>query len=126
MVKRNVFVLILLTVLFVGVLLEQNYIDSSLSHMQKESIILSEKIKDNSNDSILRTEQMMKYWTNKEFVLSLFVDYKEIEQIGKEIEQIRSYLEIDDYELALVEANLLKHILKTYHQTVNFDWQNII
>ena len=126
MVKRNIFVIVLFLVLLCGVLLEQNFIDSSLSYLKQESAALCLEIKDNNENSIIKTKKMKKYWEEKEFVLSLFVDYKEIEQIGKEIEMIEGYLEIKDFDLALVESNLLNHILKTYHQTVNFDWQNII
>lgn len=49
-----------------------------------------------------------------------------IEQIGRQIELIYAHLNNVDFELALVECELLLHIIKTYYNTVCFDWQNII
>ena len=127
MVKRNIIVLCLFAVLLVGVLLEQNYIDNSLKTMETEAIELWDGIEQEqlefSSNKVLKIK---KYWKEKEFVLSLFVDYKEIEQIGRQIELIEAHLDNVDFELAAVECELLLHIVKTYYQTVCFDWQNII
>ena len=126
MVKRNVIVLCLFAVLLLGVLLEQNYINNSLKTMEKEVFCLREEIETEQNNSTQHLLQIKKYWEDKEFVLSLFVDYKEIEQIGRQIELIYAHLNNVDFELALVECELLLHIIKTYYNTVCFDWQNII
>ena len=127
MVKRNIIVLCLFAALLLGVLLEQSYIDNSLKTMEKETIMLLDEIEteqlDSSSTHVLK---MKKFWEDKEFVLSLFVDYKEIEQIGRQIELIEAHLDNIDFELAAVECELLLHIVKTYYQTVCFDWQNII
>ena len=73
-----------------------------------------------------KIQDIKTYWQDRELVLSLFVDYKDIDQIGKQIELISAHLQNDDFELAFVECDLLCHIIKTYYNTVNFDWQNII
>ena len=59
-------------------------------------------------------------------VLSLFVDYREIEQIGRQIELISQHLDNKDFELASVECGLLLHVVETYQNTISFDWHNII
>ncbi len=127
MVKRNVFVVLLFVILLVGVLLEQNYIDNSFESMKENvSSLLDEIENENLDSSTQDVFKIKKYWQDREIVLSLFVDYREIEQIGRQIELIVAHLNNVDFELASVECELLLHIVKTYHKTVCFDWQNII
>ena len=127
MVKRNILVIFLFCALLAGVLLEQNYIDSSFITMSKDVESLKTDIKDEElKTSKTKIQEIKTYWQDRELVLSLFVDYKDIDQIGKQIELISAHLQNDDFELAFVECDLLCHIIKTYYNTVNFDWQNII
>ena len=127
MTKRNIIVLILFVVLLIGVILEQNYIDSSYVLMEKEINVLNQNLSDeNLNLSKQKIKQIDSFWKNREVVLSLFADFRDIEQIGKQINLINSHLENKDFDLAKVEAKLLGHIILTYHNTVSFDWQNII
>ncbi len=127
MVRRNIIFLLLFCALLGGVLLEQNYIDSTLFEMEEQIEGLQSDIKDeNLSNSSKDIASIKSYWHDKEIVFSLFVDYKDIDQIGKQIELIDEHLTNVDFELAAVECGLLLHIVKTYHSTVSFDWQNII
>ena len=127
MVKRNIVVFLLFFFLLGGVLLEQKYIDDSFINMKTEVLSLQQNIKEeNLSDSKQKINSIKKYWDDREFVLSLFVDYKDIDQIGKQIKLIEAHLQNVDFELAFVECELLFHIVKTYYNTVGFDWQNII
>lgn len=127
MTKRNIIVFILFIVLLGGVILEQNYIDASYIMMEKETVVLNQNLEDENLDaSKQKIKQINSFWKDREVVLSLFADYRDIEQIGKQINLINSHLENGDFELAKVEAKLLEHIISTYHNTVSFDWQNII
>lgn len=127
MTKRNIIVFILFIVLLGGVILEQNYIDSSYVLMEKEINVLNQNLEDeNISLSKQKIKQIDSFWKNREVVLSLFADFRDIEQIGKQINLISSHLENKDFDLAKVEAKLLEHIILTYHNTVSFDWQNII
>lgn len=126
MVKRNVVVLCLFLVLIVGTILEQDYTDSSYETINSEVLELKAYIQNQDEQSKVQIEKIESFWKQREIVLSLFVDYRDIEQIGREVNLIKSYLENLDYELAIVECNLLLHIVSIYHSTVSFDWQNII
>ncbi len=127
MVKRNIVVFLLFFFLLGGVLLEQKYIDDSFINMKTEVLSLQQNIKEeNLSNSKQKINSIKKYWDDREFVLSLFVDYKDIDQIGKQIKLIEAHLQNVDFELAFVECELLFHIVKTYYNTVGFDWQNII
>ncbi|MBR1925425.1 MAG: DUF4363 family protein [Clostridia bacterium] len=127
MVKKVWVMLVIFIVLIVGVSLEQSYIDKTYNSMvAKTTTLQSEILNQNEEKGLVDIKNIDKYWKDREIVLSLFVDYKDIEQIGRQISLIKSHLNNQDFELAMVECNLLLHIISTYYKTISFDWQNII
>lgn len=127
MVKRFIVILVLLVALIGGVITQQIYTDTSLDNVKSEVISLQTDIEqENLEKSEQRTNNLKDYWANVEMVLSLFVDYREIEQIGRQIELISQHLDNEDFELASVECGLLLHVVETYQNTISFDWHNII
>jgi len=127
MVKKVWVMLVIFIVLIVGVSLEQVYIDKTYNSMiNKTTTLQSEILNQNEERSLITIKNIDNYWKEREIVLSLFVDYKDIEQIGRQISLIKSHLNNQDFELAMVECNLLSHIVSTYYKTISFDWQNII
>ena len=127
MVKKVWVMLIIFVILIFGVCLEQAYIDNTYKNMEQKTISLQTSIlNQDEQKSLNNVEDIDGYWNKKEVVFSLFVDYKDIEQIGRQISLIKSHINNQDFELAMVECNLLLHILSTYYSTISFDWQNII
>jgi len=127
MVKRDWFIFTLFTVLVVGVILEQVYTDNTYAKMETDISSLQTNIKSSKlEESRKLADSIDDFWNNREVVLSLFVDYRDIEQIGRQLELIKAHLGNEDFELAKVECNLLEHIVKTFHNTIGFNWQNII
>jgi len=127
MVKKVWVMLIIFVILIFGVCLEQAYIDNTYKNMEQKTISLQTSIlNQDEQKSLNNVEDIDGYWNKKEIVFSLFVDYKDIEQIGRQISLIKSHINNQDFELAMVECNLLLHILSTYYSTISFDWQNII
>lgn len=127
MVKRVWFVLVLFVVLLGGVIVEQVYTDNTYNKIENDISLLQQTIESAKlENSKTLAANLDDYWSGREVVLSLFVDYRDIEQIGRQLDLIKSHLSNEDLELATVECNLLKHIVQTYHNTIGFDWQNII
>ena len=127
MVKRVWFVLVLFVVLLGGVIVEQVYTDNTYSKMENDISLLQQTIESAKlENSKTLAANLDDYWSGREVVLSLFVDYRDIEQIGRQLDLIKSHLSNEDLELATVECNLLTHIVQTYHNTIGFDWQKII
>ena len=127
MVKRFIVILVLLVALIGGVITQQIYTDTSLDNVKSEVISLQTDIEqENLEKSEQRTNNLKDYWANVEMVLSLFVDYREIEQIGRQIELISQHLDNEDFVLASVECGILLHVVETYQNTISFDWHNII
>ena len=127
MVKKVWVMLIIFVILIFGVCLEQAYIDNTYKNMEQKTISLQTSIlNQDEQKSLNNVEDIDGYWNKKEVIFSLFVDYKDIEQIGRQISLIKSHINNQDFELAMVECNLLLYILSTYYSTISFDWQNII
>lgn len=127
MVKRGWFVLTLFFALLGISIWEQCYIDFSCNEMDLSVEALKTCINqgelEKGKEKCLEIE---KFWSGKEVALSLFMDFRDIEKIGTQITLIKSHLENEDFKLALVETNVLDHAIKTFRNTVCFDWQNIV
>jgi len=127
MVRRVWFIVILFVILVAGVILEQIYTDNTYSTLNTQITELQENI---VNAEIEEGQQLAKeideYWSGREVLLSLFVDYRDIEMIGRQLELVMGHLSNEDLELAIVECNMLSHLIKTYRNTIGLDWQNII
>ncbi len=127
MVKRVWVILALLVVLVTGVILEQIYTDQTYGTMDTQVQELHSAILEGDLESSREiADALDKYWAEREVVASLLVDYRDIEQIGRQIVLVKAHLNNDDLELAKVESTLLKHIIDTYRKTIGFDWQNIV
>lgn len=127
MVKRIIVIACLFLVLICVVTFEQIYTDNATSTMIEQTQNLQVAIDENNlQKSISLASNIKDFWKEKEIAISLFVDYRDIEQIAKQINLVVSHLGNEDFELAKVECNLLFHIVSTFKNTVSFDWQNII
>lgn len=127
MVKRVITILCLFFALVGIVAFEQIYTENATTTLIEQTQKLQTAIDENNlqKSTDIATE-INDFWKQKEVAISLFVDYRDIEQIAKQIDLVMSHLNNNDFELAKVECNLLFHIVKTFKNTISFDWQNII
>ncbi|MBQ8762152.1 MAG: DUF4363 family protein [Clostridia bacterium] len=127
MVRRFWIIIALSVVLLSAVILEQIYTDNAVQTLINNTQTLQTSIEnENLTESKQQALEIKEYWDNNEVIISMFVDYRDIEQIGRQIELVNSHLDNEDFELAKVECNLLLHITTTFKNTIGFDWQNII
>lgn len=124
--KKFIAILVLMAFLAGIVTFEQIYIDTSVATMKQEiNVLISSLEEENLADSTAQAEIIVKMWQEREMIICLFVDYRDIEQIGKQSDLVLSHLKNSDFELAKVECNTLKKVLDTFGNMVNIDWQNI-
>ncbi len=124
--KKFIAILVLMAFLAGIVTFEQIYIDTSVATMKQEiNVLISSLEEENLADSTAQAEKIVKMWQEREMIICLFVDYRDIEQIGKQSDLVLSHLKNSDFELAKVECNTLKKVLDTFGNMVNIDWQNI-
>ena len=127
MTKKLISILVLLVVLIGIVTFEQVYTDDSINRMLENVTNLEISLNDEDLEaSISKIDGIISMWDERESVICLFVDYRDIEQIGKQADLVRSHLGNADFELARVECNTLERVLETFRNMVHFDVANIL
>lgn len=126
MTKKLITILALVVVLAGIVTWEQVYTDSALNNMiEKIETLEDELVAENLDGSLNIAQNITHIWDENEKIICLFVDFRDIEQIGRQADLVVSHLKNNDFELAKVECNTLQRVVETFRDTVKFDWQNI-
>lgn len=126
MTKKFIAILVLVLAVIGVVTWEQIYTNNSISSLLNEVDVLSTEISnENLETSKLQAQKIIDMWEKEEAVICLFVDFRDIEQIGKQADLVLSHLENNDFELAKVECNTLKRVVETFENMVGLDWQNV-
>lgn len=126
MTKKFIAILVLVLAVIGVVTWEQIYTNNSISSLLNEVDLLSTEISnENLETSKLQAQKIIDMWEKEEAVICLFVDFRDIEQIGKQADLVLSHLENNDFELAKVECNTLKRVVETFENMVGLDWQNV-
>lgn len=131
MVKK----LIICTVLLVSLLgfcsWEQHYIDSTLDKMLEHIRVVQASVESNETDlynydTMLHFDKMQKYWESREATMSMFIDHKNLSQIGQGIARLKASLEENDYTLSITEVYLLQEVTFVCQRISTFNLHNII
>jgi len=126
MTKKAIWILALILTLTGLVVWEQVYTDNAIDIMLQDIVILENNIAEqNLEASRAQAQSLIDFWDKKESIICLFVDFRDIEQIGRQVDLVYSHLENSDFELATVECNTLQRVIETFRDMVKFDWQNI-
>ena len=97
MTKKSIAVLVLVVVLIGLVTLEQVYTDNAVNAMLTEVQNLTTQLQDENLDASKRSAQkIITMWDENEKVISLFVDFRDIEQIGRQADLVLSHLNNQD------------------------------
>lgn len=124
--KKFVAIMILILILGGLVAFEQVYVDQSVATMLDEIKVLDNALEEQDlASSSAQAQKIIDMWKEKEAIICLFVDYRDIESIGRQADLVLSHLGNEDFELAKVENNVLQHVVETFGNMVGIDWQNI-
>ena len=105
---------------------EQTFIDNTLKEITLKSNQLYASLEEEDlTQSKALANEVHKYWKEREGVISLIEDYRDIEQIGKQSCYIIAYLDDEDFELARSECLQFLHLIKNFSRMVSFDLHNI-
>lgn len=124
--NRYIYIVILLVVLIGVVTFQQIYTDSAMTTFVSKADELSATLmEEDEQKSIEQAKELVEFWHSKEILISLFVDYRDIEQIGRQADYVLAYIQSGDMQLAYVECSQLIQVSKTFHNIVKIDWHNI-
>lgn len=82
---------------------------------------------DNISNTTLYNElnEIGDFWANRENFLCLIFNHKDMMELGKEIEQAKSYLKQDNRKEAVVHLELLTEDILSLEHIVLFNMQNL-
>ena len=126
MTKKIIWIFALVLVLTGLVVWEQVYTDSAIQNMLENITVLENNLaEENLSASRDSAKVIVELWDEKVSIICLFVDFRDIEQIGRQTDLVYSHLLNEDFDLARVECNTLQRVIETFKDMVKFDWQNI-
>lgn len=127
MVTKKFWAILVLILIVAGLAtFEQVYTDNTIATLKTEITTLDTLIdSENLQKSSEKTQNIIDFWKKREIVICLFVDYRDIEAIGKQADLVKSHLSNQDFELAKVECHTLLHVVTTFGEMIGFDWHNV-
>ena len=125
--KIRIIILFSMLAVLIGVVVwEQIYVDETLKTISTMSTDLYEVLED---EDLIKSKEiandMHNYWLKRQTVISLMVDYRDIEQIGRQSSYIISHLDNEDFELARSECQQFRYIVGNFSNMTHFDLHNI-
>ena len=73
-----------------------------------------------------RLDDIGKFWAKRENVLCIIFNHKDMVEIGKEIEQAKSYLKLNNKNEAIVHLELLAEDILSMEHIVYFNLPNLM
>lgn len=127
--KKAINITIIILLLIGICVLEQVLADKYLAEVESriDSIYTTFLSVDNINNTqlISQTNELEEYWTNKESILCNFVNHKDIEDIGVEINKMQTATKDNNKDQYYESLKLVKFYLKGYKHVIGISIQNI-
>lgn len=129
--KKIVWIIILAVFTITFSILEQVAINTILTKVEKETYEIQQIIKENQellSSTYLKEKvnKLIDYWTDKENLLSYLVNHENTEEIGVNLDQIKSYQKNNKLEEFEEGLSLIIYYCKSYRQILMISMQNIL
>lgn len=122
--KRIVCILVVVALLVSGSIFEALYVSNTINNL----LLVSESVIDGlekERNELEKVNALGQYWEEREKYICLFINHKDMEQIGEQIKKAQSYLEKEDKENALYEMKQLNYVVQSFKHISQFNAQNI-
>ena len=128
MLKEFVICTIILILIFVGNGITQGYSRSSIEDINDKLVDLREEMnKEEINDGevVKKEEEIDKQWEEMFSRLAYYIEHEELEKVSKNLENIKTYISLKEYDNAIKEINEGIYILNHIEDKYSFNLQNI-
>lgn len=110
---------------------EQFYIDSTLDEMLEHIGTVQASVESNeanlyNTDTMEHFTKMQTYWETREATMSMFIDHKNLSQIGQGLARLKASLEENDFTLTITEVYLLQEVTFVCQRISAFNLHNLI
>lgn len=131
MVKEFIICVIILILIFVGNGITQGYSRDSIEDIngkltELEQIIDKENQEEIDQEEVnKREEEIDKQWDDMFSKLAYYIEHEELEKVAKNLENMKTYLKLKEYNNAIKEIREGIYILQHIEDKYSFNLQNI-
>ena len=122
--KRGVCIVIISLFLIGFSVFEGVFTKNVVNNMEKsanEIVLLLE----NGEQVKTKVDELNDYWKQKESMICLFINHKDMEEIGRALKKAQAHLENEDKQSALIEMKSLVDEVSAFKHVSEFNIQNI-
>lgn len=130
MIKKY-FHLVIIIVFLIGCCVSEeiivtNYLKDIDSQVAEIQAYVKDKDKLNTSEILFMVENLDEDWKNKENILCMIVNHKDIEDIGLEIARLKSNIATSQVEDFNASLSLIRFYAKNYHHVMGTNLYNIL
>lgn len=131
MVKEFIICVIILILIFVGNGITQGYSRDSIEDINGKLTELEQIIDKENQEKIdqeevnKREEEIDKQWDEMFSKLAYYIEHEELEKVAKNLENMKTYLKLKEYDNAIKEIHEGIYILQHIEDKYSFNLQNI-
>ena len=103
----------------------QNYTKETVAHTSEMLSNLEEKIKINEENISNNIEEIYKKWEKRRQKLAYFIEHDELEKVETNLTNIRSFVEEEEFDMAISSIDEAKFILEHIKEKNAFNLENI-
>lgn len=125
--NKGIAVIIISILLVIGSVYELILVTSSIDEVVTKSndIIVKLNSGDTTENVLSELDDLFVFWNDRERVMCLFINHRDMEKVGEYMQKARSYLQESDEEKALEEIKLLSYQINMFKHQSEFNAQNI-
>lgn len=128
MLKEFIICTIILILIFVGNGITQGYSRSSIENINEKLADLREEM---NQEKIIEEEigkhqeEIDKQWEEMFSKLAYYIEHEELEKVSRNLENMKTYIRLKEYDNATKEVNEAIYILNHIEDKYSFNLQNI-
>ena len=128
MVKEFFICTIILILIFIGNGITQGYSRSSIENINEKLADLREEMNQeeiNEEEIVKHQEEIDKQWEEMFSKLAYYIEHEELEKVSRNLENMKTYIGLKEYDNTTKEINEVIYILKHIEDKYSFNLQNI-
>ena len=128
MVKEFFICTIILILIFIGNGITQGYSRNSIEDINEKLADLREEMNQeeiNEEEIVKHQEEIDKQWEEMFSKLAYYIEHEELEKVSRNLENMKTYIGLKEYDNATKEINEGIYILNHIEDKYSFNLQNI-
>ena len=128
MVKEFFICTIILILIFIGNGITQGYSRNSIEDINEKLADLREEMNQeeiNEEEIVKHEDEIDKQWEEMFSKLAYYIEHEELEKVSRNLENMKTYIGLKEYDNATKEINEVIYILNHIEDKYSFNLQNI-